>query len=561
MSDGDSVAVNRALGEAGWIGMSWPVELGGRGFSRLTATLVEEVLGYHWLPLSSYLLSYKTIGAAIERFAASALGERLLPQIASGGLVFCQGFSEPGAGSDLASLTTRAELRDDTFVVTGHKIWTSSAQLADWIYLAVRTDPDGKHGGISVLVCPVATPGIEVRTFPTLGGGYLCETFLDAVEIPVANLVGPVGGGWDVLMYTLDFERVTAEKIGGAAWVLDAVTERLRETGSARRRGTPSAAPPARRAGGGPAPFVSGGRHPRPGSARERHLGNGQAGGRKADAEDRGRSDRSSRSRGARRRLPGGGDPGPRRGALSRLRRLDDRRRNGRGAAARDREAWARSRVSAPLDGVRVVEVAQYVAGPLAGSLLAELGAEVIKVEPPDGDAYRRVMPVAPGVGRFFVPLNRGKRSVVLDLKSTRGRAALGKLVTTADVLVHNAPPARAESFGLAWEALHDAHPSLVVGVVTSFGPHGPLAGAPAYDLVAQGRSGLLTSHAAYGDRVPVRAGGIPMADLTAGHLLATGVLAALVRAKDGRGGNARRGVPARCRARRSDPGPRVARG
>ena len=240
MSDGDSVAVNRALGAAGWIGMSWPVELGGRGFSRLTATLVEEVLGYHWLPLSSYLLSYKTIGAAIERFAASALGERLLPQIASGDLVFCQGFSEPGAGSDLASLTTRAELRDDTFVVTGHKIWTSSAQLADWIYLAVRTDPDAKHGGISVLVCPVATPGIEVRTFPTLGGGYLCETFLDAVEIPVANVVGPVGGGWDVLMYTLDFERVTAEKIGGAAWVLDAVTERLRETGrleaEARRR-------------------------------------------------------------------------------------------------------------------------------------------------------------------------------------------------------------------------------------------------------------------------------------------------------------------------------------
>ncbi len=240
MSDGDSVAVNRALGEAGWIGMSWPVELGGRGFSRLTATLVEEVLGYHWLPLSSYLLSYKTIGAAIERFAAPALVERLLPQIACGDLVFCQGFSEPGAGSDLGSLTTRAELRDDTFVVTGHKIWTSSAQLADWIYLAVRTDPDGKHRGISVLVCPVATPGIEVRTFPTLGGGYLCETFLDAVEIPVANLVGPVGGGWDVLMYTLDFERVTAEKIGGAAWVLDAVTERLRETGrlevEARRR-------------------------------------------------------------------------------------------------------------------------------------------------------------------------------------------------------------------------------------------------------------------------------------------------------------------------------------
>ena len=230
LSDGDSVVVNRALGEAGWIGMSWPVELGGRGLSRLTATLVEEVFGYHWLPLSSYLLSYKTIGAAIERFAAPALVERLLPPIARGELVFCQGFSEPGAGSDLGSLTTRAELRGETFVVTGHKIWTSSAHLADWIYLAVRTDPDAKHRGITVLVCPIDTPGIEVRTFPTLGGGYLCETFLDGVEIPVTNIVGAVNGGWDVLMYTLDFERVTAEKLGGFAWVLDAVEERLRET-------------------------------------------------------------------------------------------------------------------------------------------------------------------------------------------------------------------------------------------------------------------------------------------------------------------------------------------
>jgi len=231
LSDGDSVAVNRALGEAGWIGMSWPVELGGRGLSRLTATLVEEIFGYHWLPLSSYLLSYKTIGAAIERFAAPALVERLLPPIARGELVFCQGFSEPGAGSDLGSLTTRAELRGDTYVVTGHKIWTSSAQLADWIYLAVRTDAEAsKHRGISVLVCPVDTPGIEVRTFPTLGGGFLCETFLDGVEIPAEFVVGAVNGGWDVLMYTLDFERVTAEKIGGFAWVVDAVEERLRET-------------------------------------------------------------------------------------------------------------------------------------------------------------------------------------------------------------------------------------------------------------------------------------------------------------------------------------------
>ncbi len=102
---------------------------------------------------------------------------------------------------------------------------------------------------------------------------------------------------------------------------------------------------------------------------------------------------------------------------------------------------------------------------------------------------------------------------------------------------MHNTPTTRAEAFGLGWDDLHARHPALVVGAVTSFGPEGPLAGAPAYDLVAQARSGLLTSHASRGDNVPVRAGGIPMADLTAGHLLATGVTAALVRARaDGRG-------------------------
>jgi alkylation response protein AidB-like acyl-CoA dehydrogenase len=236
LSDGDSLPVNRALGEAGWIGMSWPVAVGGRGLSRLTATLVEEIFGYHWLPLSSYLLSYKTIGAAVERFGSTALAKRLLPPIARGELVFCQGFSEPGAGSDLGALTTRAERRGDMFVVTGHKLWTSSAHLADWIYLAVRTDSEAtKHRGISVLVAPIDTPGIEVRRFGTLGGGFLCEVFLDGVEIPAENLVGELNGGWEILMFTLDFERITAEKLGGVAWVLDAVEARLRDTGRLER--------------------------------------------------------------------------------------------------------------------------------------------------------------------------------------------------------------------------------------------------------------------------------------------------------------------------------------
>jgi alkylation response protein AidB-like acyl-CoA dehydrogenase len=231
LSDGDSREVTRALGEAGWIGMTWPEGHGGRGLTHIDAALVEDVFGYHWLPLSLYLLSYKTIGCALERFAAPALKERLLGPIARGELTFCQGFSESGAGSDLGSLTSRAVLRDDRFVVDGHKVWTSSAWLADWIYLAVRTNPiESRHRGISVLVAPIDTPGIQVRRFPVLGGGYLCEVFLDGVEIPAENLVGEIDCGWEVLMHTLDFERIVAEKVGGLAWILDLLEQRLEQT-------------------------------------------------------------------------------------------------------------------------------------------------------------------------------------------------------------------------------------------------------------------------------------------------------------------------------------------
>jgi crotonobetainyl-CoA:carnitine CoA-transferase CaiB-like acyl-CoA transferase len=111
--------------------------------------------------------------------------------------------------------------------------------------------------------------------------------------------------------------------------------------------------------------------------------------------------------------------------------------------------------VSAPLEGLRVAEYAQYVAGPLCGVLLADLGAEVVKVEPPGGDGYRHVLPVAPGLGRYFVPLNRGKRSLVLDLKTDEGRRRSSRLLGSADVVLHNYPPERARRLGLDWETVH----------------------------------------------------------------------------------------------------------
>ncbi|MGH2891210.1 MAG: acyl-CoA dehydrogenase family protein, partial [Solirubrobacteraceae bacterium] len=234
-SDGDSDAVYRALGDGGWIGVHWPVALGGRGLSSLHTLACEERFGYHWLPLSGYLLSVKTIGNALLRFATPQLTERLIPEVAAGRLLFCQGFSEPDAGSDLASLRTRARRDGDRFIVNGRKIWTSSADYADWVYLAVRTDPDReRHRGISVLVASIDTPGITVGSHRTLGGGTIGELGLEDVEIPVDQLVGELHGGWRVLMGTLDYERVTSEKVGTVFRLLDDLEE-LASDAAARR--------------------------------------------------------------------------------------------------------------------------------------------------------------------------------------------------------------------------------------------------------------------------------------------------------------------------------------
>jgi alkylation response protein AidB-like acyl-CoA dehydrogenase len=223
-SDGDSIDVYRALGQAGLIGVHWPQRFGGRGLANVDVVALEERLGYGWLPLSSYLLSVKTVGNALLQFGSEALCAYLLPEVAAGRLIFCQGFSEPGAGSDLAGIVTRARRDGDRFIVTGHKTWTSSAQIADWIYLAARTSDTGsRHSGITVLMAPMKAPGVTVRTFDTMGGGFLSEVFLDELEIGVDHVVGRVNDGWRVLMGTLAYERVTSEKLGVLCWLLDAM--------------------------------------------------------------------------------------------------------------------------------------------------------------------------------------------------------------------------------------------------------------------------------------------------------------------------------------------------
>jgi crotonobetainyl-CoA:carnitine CoA-transferase CaiB-like acyl-CoA transferase len=189
--------------------------------------------------------------------------------------------------------------------------------------------------------------------------------------------------------------------------------------------------------------------------------------------------------------------------------------------------------VTLPLAGVVVADYSQYVAGPVCTLLLADLGADVIKVEPPQGDQWRRQEPCGPDTSRPFVALNRNKRSVVIDLKSAEGRRDSRALIATADVVVHNCPSVRAERFGLDRASVLAANPRAVVVAISAFGSDGPDGGTAGYDLAAQAASGLLMADARVGDCVPVRAGGIAMTDFSAGMLAAVAALAGLAGARE----------------------------
>lgn len=225
-ADSDSRFAYERMAAAGVIGLGWSRELGGREMDPVDVVKVEERLGYHWLPLCGYLLAVKTIGNAILKFGTPDLISRFIPDAVTGRIMFCQGFSEPEAGSDLAALRTRAVSDGDRWIVNGRKIWTSSAELADWMYLAVRTDPDlPRHKGLSVMLLDMHAPGVHVDVHQTLGGGTFGEVVLTDVAVPAENVLGEVNGGWTVLMGSLDFERVTSEKVGVALWVLDQLEE------------------------------------------------------------------------------------------------------------------------------------------------------------------------------------------------------------------------------------------------------------------------------------------------------------------------------------------------
>jgi alkylation response protein AidB-like acyl-CoA dehydrogenase len=203
----------RTMYKAGWVGISWPVEYGGRGASLMEQIIYDEECFRARAPVLPGYSGIGMIGPTLIERGSETQKRRFVPRILSAEDIWCQGFSEPGAGSDLAGLRTRAEDRGDHFVVNGQKVWTSGAQYADWIYLLVRTDPNvPRHKGISYLLVDMRSPGITVRPLVLMNGHkHFNEVFFVDVAVPKENLVGAVGQGWSLAMTTLMYER----KAGG----------------------------------------------------------------------------------------------------------------------------------------------------------------------------------------------------------------------------------------------------------------------------------------------------------------------------------------------------------
>jgi alkylation response protein AidB-like acyl-CoA dehydrogenase len=203
----------RLLFDAGYAGVDWPAEGGGRGASPVEELIFKEELERAHAPyVGVNFVGLLHAGPTVIAEGTPAQRQRFLPPILRGDEVWCQGFSEPDAGSDLASMRTRAVRDGDEYVVTGSKIWTSHAEVADYCELLVRTgSDDSRHRGITWLILPMDSPGVEIRPLTTIAGSTeFAELFLDGVRVPVDNRVGDENDGWRVTMVTLSFERGTA---------------------------------------------------------------------------------------------------------------------------------------------------------------------------------------------------------------------------------------------------------------------------------------------------------------------------------------------------------------
>jgi acyl-CoA dehydrogenase len=203
------------MAERGWTVPDWPKDYGGGGLSPEEARILKEEM--HRIGARSPLMSFgiSMLGPALLHFGTEEQKKHYLPQIARGEIRWCQGYSEPGAGSDLAGLQTRAEDKGDHWLVNGQKVWTSYADKADWIFCLTRTSTESKQGGISFLLFDMETPGVSTKPILLISGSSpFCETFFDNVKVPKEQIVGEVNKGWDVAKYLLGHEREMISGMG-----------------------------------------------------------------------------------------------------------------------------------------------------------------------------------------------------------------------------------------------------------------------------------------------------------------------------------------------------------
>jgi len=219
-----------ALSERGWLGMSWPREYGGLEKSAVSQLIFFEEIQYLGAPMPS--LTVTSVAPTIMRFGTEENRREWIPRIVAGEVETAIGYSEPDAGTDLASLQTRGTLDGDEWVVAGQKIWNTAGHVATHEWLAVRTDPDApKHKGISVIMVPLDSPGIDVQPLWTWGGVRTNQVFLDGVRVPKGNLIGEENRGWYYIMAALDFERMSIGSfLGSIRRTFEAVVDHARTT-------------------------------------------------------------------------------------------------------------------------------------------------------------------------------------------------------------------------------------------------------------------------------------------------------------------------------------------
>ena len=219
----------RQMGEDGWLGIGWPKEYGGQGRSAIEQFVFFDESMRAGAPVP--MLTINTVGPTIMNFGTDEQRERFLPRILRGEIHFSIGYTEPGAGTDLASLKTRAMRDGDEYVINGQKIFTSLATGADYVWVAARTDPEArKHRGISIFIVPTDTPGFKVQPMKLMGEQNTNYTFYEDVRIPAANLVGGENGGWKLITNQLNHERVTLCAPGIVERNLDEVRRWAQET-------------------------------------------------------------------------------------------------------------------------------------------------------------------------------------------------------------------------------------------------------------------------------------------------------------------------------------------